>query len=144
MDGPHAASAGWLAAQAADPEFISTYARDNPTREDIAESLDVAGDPPSVKSHLHRAVQYHRNDDSEPARLLDRQLELYPIVPATAPTAVVAATNVSARSATLQASIDPEPARFGVVRLRHGRRQFSNDDSDQYQPAALHAGGAAV
>jgi predicted outer membrane repeat protein len=38
LDGPHAAAPGWLAAQAADPEFISTYARDNPTREDIAES----------------------------------------------------------------------------------------------------------
>ena len=39
LDGPHAAASGWLAAQAADPEFISTYARDNPTREDIAESF---------------------------------------------------------------------------------------------------------
>lgn len=32
-------SAGWLAAQAADPTFISTYARDFPTREDVAESF---------------------------------------------------------------------------------------------------------
>jgi hypothetical protein len=39
FDADHAASAGWLAAQAADPTFISTYARDNPTREDVAESL---------------------------------------------------------------------------------------------------------
>lgn len=39
LDGPHAASAGWLAAQAGDAEFISTYARDNPTREDVAESF---------------------------------------------------------------------------------------------------------
>jgi hypothetical protein len=39
LDGNHAASAGWLAAQAADNEFISTYARDNPTREDVAESF---------------------------------------------------------------------------------------------------------
>ena len=30
---------GWLAAQIADGQFISTYARDNPTREDVAESL---------------------------------------------------------------------------------------------------------
>lgn len=28
----------WLSAQTADPEFISTYAQDNPTREDVAES----------------------------------------------------------------------------------------------------------
>ena len=40
-DAAHAASPGWLAAQEADPEFISTYARDNPTREDVAESFLV-------------------------------------------------------------------------------------------------------
>lgn len=39
LDATHAASAGWLAAQASDNEFVSTYARDNPTREDVAETL---------------------------------------------------------------------------------------------------------
>lgn len=39
LDPQHAAAAGWLAAQRADPESISTYARDNPTREDVAESF---------------------------------------------------------------------------------------------------------
>jgi hypothetical protein len=39
LDRVHATSPGWLAAQAADPVFISTYARDNPTREDVAESV---------------------------------------------------------------------------------------------------------
>ena len=39
LDGLHADSPGWLAAQAADPVFISTYARDFPNREDIAESF---------------------------------------------------------------------------------------------------------
>jgi hypothetical protein len=39
LDAAHAASAGWIAAQPADAEFISTYARDNPTREDVAESF---------------------------------------------------------------------------------------------------------
>jgi hypothetical protein len=38
-DADHGTSAGWLAAQAADPTFISNYAQDNPTREDVAESL---------------------------------------------------------------------------------------------------------
>jgi hypothetical protein len=41
LDAAHAASAGWVAAQAADNHFISTYARDNPAREDIAESVVV-------------------------------------------------------------------------------------------------------
>jgi hypothetical protein len=39
LDAAHASSAGWLAAQAADGEFISTYARDYSNREDIAESF---------------------------------------------------------------------------------------------------------
>lgn len=38
IDPDHANAAGWVAAQRADPDFISTYARDNPTREDLAES----------------------------------------------------------------------------------------------------------
>ncbi|MCY4505409.1 MAG: hypothetical protein OXG35_00395 [Acidobacteria bacterium] len=39
LDGQHADSAGWRAAQEADDAFISTYAATNPNREDIAESL---------------------------------------------------------------------------------------------------------
>ena len=39
LDGSHATSPGWLTAQTRDNRFISTYARDNPSREDIAESF---------------------------------------------------------------------------------------------------------
>ena len=39
LDPTHRSAMGWLAAQAADPTFISTYARDFPNREDIAESF---------------------------------------------------------------------------------------------------------
>lgn len=39
LDATHANASGWLAAQTADGNFISTYARDNPLREDIAESF---------------------------------------------------------------------------------------------------------
>lgn len=39
LDPTHAASPGWLAAQSADADFISTYARDFPGREDIAETF---------------------------------------------------------------------------------------------------------
>ena len=38
LDSYHAESEGWLSAQDKDCEFISTYARDNPIREDVAES----------------------------------------------------------------------------------------------------------
>lgn len=39
LDASHAAAPGWLAAQKKDPTFISTYAQDNPQREDIAETF---------------------------------------------------------------------------------------------------------
>jgi hypothetical protein len=39
LDSYHATAKRWLAAQKSDPEFISTYARDNPTREDVAETF---------------------------------------------------------------------------------------------------------
>lgn len=39
LDAEHASSVGWRAAQSADARFISTYARDNATREDIAETF---------------------------------------------------------------------------------------------------------
>ena len=39
LDGDHANAPEWLQAAAADPVAVSTYARDNPHREDIAESV---------------------------------------------------------------------------------------------------------
>ncbi|MDG1804315.1 T9SS type A sorting domain-containing protein [Flavicella sp.] len=39
LDAIYSASEGWLSAQNEDDKFISTYALDNPTREDIAESF---------------------------------------------------------------------------------------------------------
>ena len=39
LDAYHAAAPGWLSAQIADDNFISTYARDFPDREDVAESF---------------------------------------------------------------------------------------------------------
>ena len=53
LDANHSLSIGWLNAQNRDNEFISTYARDNPTREDIAESFLT-----------WLAVRYRQNDIS--------------------------------------------------------------------------------
>ena len=39
LDATHASAPGWRSAQAADGVFVSTYARDNPDREDVAESI---------------------------------------------------------------------------------------------------------
>ncbi len=35
----HVSSEGWLAAQSADPDFITTYAKENPLREDVPKSF---------------------------------------------------------------------------------------------------------
>lgn len=62
LDRTHASAPGWLAAQLADPEFISTYARENRSREDIAESflvyLAVRYRPERIsQSHFHTIFQ---------------------------------------------------------------------------------------
>ena len=54
FDTDHASSPGWISAQEADNHFISTYARDNPTREDISESY-----------LLYMAVRYRSDRISE-------------------------------------------------------------------------------
>ncbi len=41
LDSTHSASPGWLDAQRNDMDFISEYARDHPTREDMAETFPV-------------------------------------------------------------------------------------------------------
>jgi hypothetical protein len=57
LDGRYSNLPGWLAAQRNDPEFISTYARDNPTREDMAESF-----------LLYFAIRYRPDRISETVR----------------------------------------------------------------------------
>ena len=41
LDARHASSSGWIQAQGNDMNFISTYARDHPMREDLAESFPM-------------------------------------------------------------------------------------------------------
>lgn len=61
LDSYHANSSGWLAAQTKDCEFISTYAQDNPYREDIAESyllyLAIRFRPERISEELKRTIE---------------------------------------------------------------------------------------
>src|SRR5262245_16906527 len=82
LDPVHASAAGWVAAQAADPEFISTYAGDNRTRDDIAESylpwLAVRHRANRISTALFNTIT-----STIPNRLayFDRQnFNMYPIV----------------------------------------------------------------
>jgi hypothetical protein len=91
LDAEHADSPGWRAAQQSDPDFISTYARDFPDREDVAESflliyaLEFRRDriddnlAQVIENTIPNRVAYFRNQD----------LNLYP----NGPTAHQAARN---------------------------------------------------
>jgi hypothetical protein len=82
LDARHARAQGWLDAQATDGTFISTYARDNPTREDVAESfgpyLALRFRPERISETLARTIR-----DTIPNRLAyfdALRLDLHPIV----------------------------------------------------------------
>ena len=82
LDATHAAAAGWRAAQTADGEFISAYARDFPAREDIAETFLLFL---ALRYRLERISAALENTilQTIPNRLayLDSQLfDMYPIV----------------------------------------------------------------
>ena len=79
----HGYTKGWRAAQKADDEFISTYAKEHPTEEDIAESFLV-----------WMALRYRTDRISEsdvnkilkaiPNRIKyfdEQEFDMYPIVP---------------------------------------------------------------
>ncbi|QXD25140.1 hypothetical protein F7C95_04365 [Opitutia bacterium ISCC 51] len=82
LDAEHAESDGWIATQNADPDFISTYARDNSTREDVAETflvwLAVRHRPDRISDSLKETIEA-----TIPNRLeyFDEQdLDLFPII----------------------------------------------------------------
>ena len=83
LDAAHAAAPGWVAAQAADGTFISTYAAENPTREDVAETfltfLAVRYRADRISATLDTTIRWaipHRI-----AYLDGVPLDMYPIVP---------------------------------------------------------------
>jgi len=83
LDLDHGNAKGWLAAQKADDEFISTYAKDNPKREDIAESFLTwivvrhLSDRVS-ESHIKKILKAIPNR----IKYFDEQeFDMYPIVP---------------------------------------------------------------
>lgn len=81
LDDPHATAAGWIAAQNADPTFISTYAQDFPVREDIAESFLLYL---AVRHRLDRIEESLKNTilQTIPNRIAyfdNQMLDMYPI-----------------------------------------------------------------
>lgn len=82
LDADHAGSSGWLAAQSADGEFISTYAADYPNREDIAESflmyLAVHYRADRISQALKETVS--QTIPNRIAYFNDQAFDLYPLV----------------------------------------------------------------
>ncbi|NKB89418.1 MAG: hypothetical protein GKS06_14460 [Acidobacteria bacterium] len=87
LDAHHAGAVGWRRAQQRDGSFISTYARDNPVREDIAETFLL------YLAARHRSNRISRSllgtiERTVPNRLAyfdDQRLLLYPITRSRAP-----------------------------------------------------------
>jgi hypothetical protein len=83
LDAYHASSSGWLDAQSLDNNFISNYAQDNPTQEDIAESFLVYL---AVQHRSDRISQstYQTITQTIPNRIQyfnDQNFNMYPITP---------------------------------------------------------------
>ncbi len=81
LDSYHAESEGWLEAQILDCEFISDYARDNPIREDVAESylpyLAIKYRSDRISESLKKTIE-----DAIPHRINyfdDQNFNMYPI-----------------------------------------------------------------
>lgn len=149
LDAEHKEAPDWLAAQVADGGFISTYARDNPTREDIAESI-LPWLAVRYRSDRISGADEHKILNAIPHRLayfdeviLDR--DMYPIrgrVSHTLPLFISAThqalqgfvriINHSERAGTVTIhAVDDAGQRFGPVMLSldaNATRHFNSDD----------------
>ncbi len=149
LDETHAAAPGWLAAQASDPTFISTYARDNPDREDIAETfLNWL----AVRHTPDRIDDAYRTNTTEavPARLAyfdGVDLDLSPVVPTDALGEPLAGFDGDPSRSGLLDAADPTAVSLAISTLRHpvpgtaDRAVLGRDDThpDSLAAAALTA-----
>jgi hypothetical protein len=83
VDAAHARAPAWVAAQQADPVFISTYARDHPQREDLAESylpyFAVRYRADRIQPNLGEIIQ--RSIPNRIAYFDAQDFDMYPVVP---------------------------------------------------------------
>lgn len=106
LDDDHAAAPGWLAAQTADGAFISVYARDYPTREDVAESflpyLALCCRPDRISQSL--ADTFVQTIPNRIAYFAGQSFAMHPlsqpITPTVTPTRTATATRTPTRTAT--------------------------------------------
>ena len=110
-------SRGWRAAQSADPEFISTYARDNRNREDIAESflvfLAVRHREERISNSLIKTIT-----DAIPNRIAyfdELTFDWYPILLPEKPPLVVTATSFDLASNEVGLEWNSQPEEHFMV-----------------------------
>ena len=118
LDPTHASATGFVNARNADPNFISTYARDFPTREDVAESFLAWL---ILRQRTSRVSQTDQNNIAAliPNRLtyFDNQgFNLYPITQAGKPSTATSTSTVTrtptqtqTRTPTSTSTITPSP-----------------------------------
>jgi hypothetical protein len=112
LDGRYAASSGWTTAQQRDVNFISTYARDFPTREDVAESflpyLAVAYRPDRISADMAATVT--QTIPNRIAYFRSLNLAMHPVVSTLSGVADAAASGVLSLGL-----IGPHPVRARAV-----------------------------
>ena len=88
LDAAHVSAPRWIAAQTADGEFISTYARDYPDREDLAETflLYLAFWHRSERISLSLSNTISQTIPNRIAYLHGLNLDMNPVVPPPSPT----------------------------------------------------------
>jgi hypothetical protein len=119
LDARHANSSGWRAAQSADPEFISTYARDNQNREDIAESFLVFLAVRYREERISNSLQ-KKITDAIPNRIAyfdELSLDWYPVVMPEQPPFVVTTTTIDSESGDVHLECTSQPEEHFVIEL---------------------------
>ncbi len=117
LDAYHAAAPGWLAAQTADANFISVYARDYPTREDIAESflpyVALCCRPDRITTQL--AGTFTQTIPNRIAYFASQSFVMHPLSLAPTPTVTPTRTPTSTRTATATRTSTRTPTRTATV-----------------------------
>ena len=158
LDADHAEAPDWLAAQTADGGFISTYARDHPMREDIAESV-LPWLAVRYRSDRISGADERKILDAIPNRLayFDREIldrDMYPIrekVSNSLPLVLGASSSgqqgfVLIRNRSVVDgevavhAIDDTGERFGPVTLRLAARHTASFNSDDLESGNVEKG----
>ena len=158
LDAKHKDAPDWLAAQTVDGGFISTYARDNPTREDVAESIlpwlsvryradRISGvDEQAILSAIPNRLAYFDREILERGMypISERNFHALPLVPGVSSSGQQGFVLVRNRSdvdgEVAIHGIDDAGERFGPVALELSARRTASFNSDDLETGNVEKG----